>query len=133
MMGLGLYYLKWNFNPFPIWSKPASIIGGAEPAGDEVEVSRKDVENLIRIEVVQVSMKDGYSGKTPGKHETSIDIPVVTSPAIQGQTQISERQASTSLEILKSIVYGGLMEVIASLSIVAFAVAADATTRKSNE
>ncbi|KAI3766809.1 hypothetical protein L2E82_16883 [Cichorium intybus] len=86
---------------------------------------------LIFRRLNQVSMKDGYSGKTLGKHETSIDIPVVTSPAIQGQTQISERQDSTSLEILKSIVYGGLMEVIAILSIVAFAVAADATTRKS--
>ncbi|KAI3526489.1 hypothetical protein L1887_05744 [Cichorium endivia] len=149
-----------RFNPFPIWSKPASSVGGAQPAGEEVEVSREDgncfsvfralwrpnVNDLPQAEPgendgsnVGVTSKPKDSpltghvpshldGKTPGKHETSIDIPVVTSPAIQGQTQISERQDSTYLEILKSIVYGGLMEVIASLSVVASAAAADATT-----
>ncbi|KAJ9565168.1 hypothetical protein OSB04_001134 [Centaurea solstitialis] len=36
-------------------------------------------------------------------------------------------EGSTSLEILKSIVYGGLMEIIASFSVVASAAAAEAT------
>ncbi|KAI3501530.1 hypothetical protein L1887_29401 [Cichorium endivia] len=112
---------KWNFNSFPIWSKPASIVGGAQPAGDEVEVSRKDGNCFSVFRAIW---------------KPNVNLPQaepVTSPANQGQTQISERQDSTSLEILKSIVYGGLMEVIASLSIVASAAAANATTSKSNE
>lgn len=67
---------------------------------------------------------------TPENHpESSIDIPPATSPAIGAQTQgLAVEQDSTSFEILKSVVYGGLMEVIASLSVVASAVAADAPT-----
>ncbi|XP_024975384.1 membrane protein of ER body 2-like isoform X2 [Cynara cardunculus var. scolymus] len=66
---------------------------------------------------------------TPEKPETSIEIPPATSPAIGApQTQEPVGQDSTSFEILKSVVYGGLMEVIASLSVVASAVAADAAT-----
>lgn len=66
---------------------------------------------------------------TPEKPESSIDIPPATSPATGVQTQGEVAgQDSTSFEILKSVVYGGLMEVIASLSVVASAVAADATT-----
>ncbi|KAI3667922.1 hypothetical protein L6452_42992 [Arctium lappa] len=66
---------------------------------------------------------------TPENPESSIDIPPATSPATGAQTQgLAVEQDSTSFEILKSVVYGGLMEVIASLSVVASANAADATT-----
>ncbi|XP_059660145.1 membrane protein of ER body 1-like isoform X2 [Cornus florida] len=41
---------------------------------------------------------------------------------------VSERKGSKTLDILKSIVYGGLVESIASLSVVSSAAAADATT-----
>ncbi|KAI7743740.1 hypothetical protein M8C21_017709 [Ambrosia artemisiifolia] len=72
---------------------------------------------------------DPNSGvKPPGKGEARIDI----GPTIGSGTRDAPRrlagQDSTSFEILKSIVYGGLMEVIASLSIVASAAAGDATT-----
>ncbi|KAI3829840.1 hypothetical protein L1987_03968 [Smallanthus sonchifolius] len=63
----------------------------------------------------------------PRKDETSIHILPDTSPGIQVPPP-GLGQDSTSFEILKSIVYGGLMEVIASLSIVASAAAGDATT-----
>lgn len=63
-------------------------------------------------------------------HESAIDIPPDTSVETQVQPQGSTGQDSTSFEILKSIVYGGLMEVIASLSIVASAAAGEATTCK---
>lgn len=45
-----------------------------------------------------------------------------------GQTE----EGSLSLEILKSIVYGGLMEIIASSCIIAFFADFDATTSKFN-
>ncbi|KAA8543510.1 hypothetical protein F0562_020995 [Nyssa sinensis] len=50
----------------------------------------------------------------------------LTDPA--RSTTIREPKVSKTLDILKSIVYGGLMESIASLSIVSSAAAADATT-----
>lgn len=66
-----------------------------------------------------------------GEHETSINIPPATTIVIVGQTQgFVGDQDSKPFEILKSVVYGGLMEVIASLSIVASAAAGDATTSK---
>ncbi|KAJ9543408.1 hypothetical protein OSB04_023115 [Centaurea solstitialis] len=67
---------------------------------------------------------------TQEKHESSIIIPPdavdAAAAALETGAQ-TQGQDSTSFEILKSIVYGGLMEVITSLSIVASAVAADAT------
>ncbi|KAI3829841.1 hypothetical protein L1987_03969 [Smallanthus sonchifolius] len=64
----------------------------------------------------------------PGEGEPRIDIPPAIPPPILVPTPRLAGQDSTSFEILKSIVYGGLMEVIASLSIVASAAAGDATT-----
>ncbi|KAK9057441.1 hypothetical protein SSX86_022276 [Deinandra increscens subsp. villosa] len=71
-----------------------------------------------------------YDQKLPQTNDqSSIDILPDTTPEIQDPSPgISERQDSKSFEILKSIVYGGLMEVIASLSIVASAAAGGATT-----
>ena len=45
-------------------------------------------------------------------------------------TRLTGTGDSKSLEIVKSIVYGGLMEFITSLSIVTSAAASGATTRK---
>nr|XP_043610049.1 uncharacterized protein LOC122581821 [Erigeron canadensis] len=67
-------------------------------------------------------------GEQPGKDETSIDMPPQTSNEVPSQPQTAVGQDSTSFEILKSVVYGGLMEVIASLSVVASAAAGDAST-----
>ncbi|XP_076945578.1 uncharacterized protein LOC143616707 [Bidens hawaiensis] len=66
--------------------------------------------------------------KLPAKDDTSIDILPDTRTEIQDPPRRPAGQDSTSFEILKSIVYGGLMEVIASLSIVASAAAGDAST-----
>ncbi|KAF5822138.1 putative Ccc1 family protein [Helianthus annuus] len=63
-----------------------------------------------------------------GQGDSRLDILPDISTETQDPPRRSARQDSTSFEILKSIVYGGLMEVIASLSIVASAAAGDATT-----
>ncbi|XP_071687655.1 uncharacterized protein [Rutidosis leptorrhynchoides] len=64
------------------------------------------------------------------KDDMQIDIDIIPedSTEVPDHAPIQRRQDSTSFEILKSIVYGGLMEVIASLSVVASAAAGDATT-----
>ncbi|GJX79740.1 membrane protein of ER body-like protein, partial [Tanacetum coccineum] len=70
----------------------------------------------------------------PGGDDTAITIENEQKPApvVIARAQPSGRpwlgQDGLLLEILKSIVYGGLMEVIASLSIVASAAASDAAT-----
>ncbi|PWA69093.1 hypothetical protein CTI12_AA298490 [Artemisia annua] len=68
----------------------------------------------------------------PGGDDTAINIESEPKPATVVIAQPSGRpwlgQDGLLLEILKSIVYGGLMEVIASLSVVASAAASDAAT-----
>ncbi|GJX15327.1 membrane protein of ER body-like protein [Tanacetum coccineum] len=61
--------------------------------------------------------------------ETHIYIPPGVSTITQEQTHELPGHSFEPVEILKSIVYGGLMEVIASLSIVASASAGGASTR----
>ncbi|MFS7902291.1 putative Ccc1 family protein [Helianthus anomalus] len=63
-----------------------------------------------------------------GQGDSRLDILPDISTETQDPPRRSARQDSISFEIFKSIVYGGLMEVIASLSIVASAAAGDATT-----
>lgn len=55
------------------------------------------------------------------------NIPEASQPLIAKQRS----QSSHSLEILKSIVYGGLMELVTSLSIVSSSAASHATTCES--
>lgn len=135
-----------RFNPFPIfWNKPAS---SALPQPNENEYislpqARENENNGLEnveggtYEPIYVlprydvrSRGQPYFGvEQPGQHDTSIIISPTTTTAVEGQTQgLVGSQDSKSFEILKSVVYGGLMEVIASLSIVASAAAGDATT-----
>ncbi|KAI3749653.1 hypothetical protein L2E82_20269 [Cichorium intybus] len=72
------------------------------------------------------------SSSAPVDHDTTIDVgpepetDVVTDVPVTGRTWLGYE--GILAEILKSIVYGGLMEVIASLSIVASAAASDTAT-----
>ncbi|PWA75529.1 hypothetical protein CTI12_AA241220 [Artemisia annua] len=60
--------------------------------------------------------------------ETLINIPPATTTGNQDVTQELPGHDFEPVEILKSIVYGGLMELVASLSVVASAAAADVST-----
>ncbi|KAI3682591.1 hypothetical protein L1987_82671 [Smallanthus sonchifolius] len=92
-----------------------------------VEGGPSKPENQLPTDSVP-SHYDQSGVKLHGIDESHIDIPQAISPQTQVPSRGSVGQDSTSFEILKSIVYGGLMEVIASLSIVASAAAVDATT-----
>ncbi|KAI4354317.1 hypothetical protein L6164_003189 [Bauhinia variegata] len=66
---------------------------------------------------------DAYGGPAEqALHESPIDV-ATTEPEV-----IQEPESSSTWEILKSIVYGGLAESIASLGVVTSAASADATT-----
>ncbi|KAI3829843.1 hypothetical protein L1987_03971 [Smallanthus sonchifolius] len=74
-------------------------------------------KNQLPIDSGPPSHHDQFLDVKPlGEDESKINIPLAISPQIQVSTP---GQDSTSFEILKSIVYGDLMEVIASLNIVA--------------
>lgn len=60
-----------------------------------------------------------------------IPIPDEVTPGTTRPVITTESQSSRSVEILKSIVYGGLMESLASLSVVSSAAASEATTCES--
>lgn len=68
-------------------------------------------------------MPEGNSSTSAGSSYGTDNVAGVESPR-----DIKETQGSKSVEILKSIVYGGLMESITSLSVVSSAAASDATT-----
>ncbi|KAD3338421.1 hypothetical protein R6Q59_026885 [Mikania micrantha] len=100
-----------------------------ENYGPNVNVEPSKLENQLSASDVPSHYDQLHLGVRPrDDHESSIDILPDTSSEIQARAPESAGQDSTSFEILKSIVYGGLMEVIASLSIVASAAAGDATT-----
>ncbi|KAI3514155.1 hypothetical protein L1887_12474 [Cichorium endivia] len=126
-----------SFNPFPIWSKLASSVGGAQPAGDEVKVSCKDGNCFSVFRAIWKPNVNDLPQAEPGVNEGS-NVEVTSKPEDSPQIGdvLSHLGGKTpgkhETKILKSVVYGGLMEVIASLSVIASVTAADATTRKFN-
>ncbi|XP_057483836.1 membrane protein of ER body-like protein [Actinidia eriantha] len=87
----------------------------------EGSLSKKPASRIGEIESIEAKTTEGTSASgtapcTEPVTDESKPIPLV------------ETKGSKALEILKSIVYGGLMESITSLSVVSSAAASDATT-----
>lgn len=73
---------------------------------------------------------DAGNGSSVGEEQGAIPG-IINEPHVDNITRSTGTGDSKSLEIVKSIVYGGLMEFITSLSIVSSAAASGATTCKS--
>ncbi|XP_054782466.1 membrane protein of ER body 2-like isoform X2 [Prosopis cineraria] len=96
------------------WGLLASALAFAIPKKPQADISKipeqKPVEDVVR---------DGVSTEPPA---STTRAPTITAGEVQ------EPGSSKTWDILKSIVYGGLVESIASLSIVASSASADAAT-----
>lgn len=108
-----------RLNPFRIFGKQPTAATDAAVEGKPVEKSSSQVPaGTSPVEGVYV----------PLLHATEVTQVAIDVP---GETASENAGTSTGLDILRCIVYGGLMESIASLSIVSSAAASDATTRLS--
>ncbi|XP_059660126.1 membrane protein of ER body-like protein isoform X2 [Cornus florida] len=134
-----------NKNPA---SDPSLILNAAQPDQSGQTICNNGVQGPVpprdhRIDVVGEPDEKPMKGAEPlTKPQSKIedtknddakqpkDDPTITCPIPDPTEQItgSETKGSKTLDILKSIVYGGLVESIASLSVVSSAAAADATT-----
>ncbi|PWA54049.1 hypothetical protein CTI12_AA439420 [Artemisia annua] len=129
------------FNPFDILRKrtPTSADSTPSPPKDNVVVDENGTVTVGNIKGTTNGLIDATrpsfdlpESSNPGGVDTAITIENEQKPTPLVIAPPSERpwlgQDGLLLEILKSIVYGGLMEVIASLSVVASAAASDAST-----
>ncbi|KAJ0549181.1 putative Ccc1 family protein [Helianthus annuus] len=92
-----------------------------KPPADEPKPPKPKPPKLSAPSTVSSECSSLDTGESPRIHDVTIDIDYEGGRPWLGSDGIL-------LEILKSIVYGGSMAVITSLSVVAFAAASDATT-----
>ncbi|ESW06124.1 hypothetical protein PHAVU_010G021700 [Phaseolus vulgaris] len=117
------------------------VIGAVTDENQVIERDEDDVECLVRcstcFSLLVQKGKEFFTGLLPrvpqeeGSGEVSIivtDPSTSVTPGIIIRRTEAGRESNKGWEVLKSIVYGGLAEILASLSVVTSAASADATT-----
>ncbi|KAL3615957.1 hypothetical protein CASFOL_040251 [Castilleja foliolosa] len=106
----------------PVSSLHAPLLHGNKPYDHAVKDGNNNSTTIGEPQKTGLFTPPGASG------ELAIDISAEIGTGVTDERANTNNGSNKSLEILKCIVYGGLMETIASLSVVSSAAASDATT-----